>query len=85
MTAVLEAAASAVEAKSATSELDHGATERLAYFRYLERGRVEGFALEDWLMNAHARLSAADLERLANGLVNTIGALATEEQDERER
>jgi hypothetical protein len=49
MTAVLEAPVSVEETQSPTFEPDHDAIERLAYFRYLDRGRVDGFALDDWL------------------------------------
>ena len=37
------------------------------------------------VMHAHARLTAADMERLASGLSNTIGIAVAEEQDERGR
>jgi heme-binding protein len=36
-------------------------------------------------VHAHARLSTAEMERLANGLVTTMGVLAAEEHQERER
>jgi len=36
-------------------------------------------------VHAHALLTAAEMERLANGLVKTTGVLAAEEQQERER
>jgi mono/diheme cytochrome c family protein len=36
-------------------------------------------------VHAHARLTAAEMERLANGLVKTMGVLAAEEQQEREQ
>jgi hypothetical protein len=49
MTAVLEVPASVEDTQSPTSQPDHDAIERLAYFRYLERGRADGFALDDWL------------------------------------
>lgn len=49
MTAVLEARTSVEETHSPTPEPDHDAIERLAYVRYLERGRADGFALDDWL------------------------------------
>ena len=29
--------------------LDHDEIERRAYFRYLDRGGVDGFAFEDWI------------------------------------
>jgi len=35
-------------------------------------------------VHAHARLTAEEMERLANGLVKTIGVLAAEEQQQRE-
>jgi hypothetical protein len=36
------------------------------------------------IVHAHARLSGAETERLANGLAKTIGALAAEEKHDRE-
>jgi len=36
-------------------------------------------------VHAHARLTAAEMERLANGLVKTTGVLAAVEQQEREQ
>jgi len=36
-------------------------------------------------VHAHARLTAAEMERLANGLVKTLGVSAAEEQQEREQ
>ena len=36
-------------------------------------------------VHAGARLTAADMERLANGLVKTMGVFAAEQQQERER
>jgi len=64
MTAVLEAPVPVEETQSATSEPDHGAIERVAYFRYLDRGRVDGFALDDWLA-AEAELK--DTQEQATG------------------
>ena len=37
------------------------------------------------LMHAHARLSAAEMDRLANGLIKTIGAAPAEEPGEPQR
>jgi len=64
MTALLEAPASVEETQAPTSEPDHDAIERLAYFRYLDRGRVDGFALDDWLA-AEAELT--DTQEQATG------------------
>jgi len=35
-------------------------------------------------VHAHARLSTVEMERLANGLVKTMGVLAAEQHQERE-
>ena len=48
MTAVLEPAPQVKELPRAP-ELEHEELERRAYFRYLDRGCVDGRALEDWL------------------------------------
>jgi hypothetical protein len=48
MTAVLERAPQVKELPRAP-ELDHEELERRAYFHYLNRGCVDGLALEDWL------------------------------------
>jgi hypothetical protein len=48
MTAVLEPAPQVKELPRAP-ELDHEDLERRACFHYLDRGCVDGFALEDWL------------------------------------
>ena len=49
MTALLEAPSSADEIQSTDPEPDRVEIERRAYFRYLQRGRVDGFALDDWI------------------------------------
>ena len=49
MTALVEAPSLVDEAQSTVAEPDHVEIERRAYFRYLERGRVDGFALDDWI------------------------------------
>jgi len=48
MTAVLESIREVKELPRAL-ELSHEELERRAYFRYLDRGCVDGRALEDWL------------------------------------
>ena len=48
MTAVLESIREVKELPRAL-ELSHEELERRAYFRYLDRGCVDGLALEDWL------------------------------------
>jgi len=48
MTALLEAVSQAKELPR-RPELDHEELERRAYFHYLDRGCVDGLALEDWL------------------------------------
>lgn len=48
MTAVLEPAPQVNELPRAP-ELDHEELERRAYSHYLDRGCVDGLALEDWL------------------------------------
>lgn len=55
MTAVLEPALQVKELPRAP-ELDHEELERRAYFHYLDRGCIDGLALEDWLA-AEAELS----------------------------
>jgi len=49
MTAVLESAPQMKELPARSLELDRGELERRAYFHYLDRGCVDGYALEDWL------------------------------------
>jgi hypothetical protein len=49
MTELLEAPTSTDQTQSVASEPDREDIERRAYFRYLERGRVDGFDLEDWV------------------------------------
>jgi hypothetical protein len=49
MTALLEAVPQLKELPRAP-ELDHEELERRAYFHYLDRGCVDGLALEDWLV-----------------------------------
>lgn len=49
MNALLEAPSSAEESQSPSAEPDRIEIERRAYFRYLERGCTDGFALQDWL------------------------------------
>jgi hypothetical protein len=48
MTAVLEPVRQVKELPHAP-DLNHEELERRAYFHYLDRGCVDGFALEDWL------------------------------------
>ena len=48
MTAVLESIREVKELPRAL-EFSHEELERRAYFRYLDRGCVDGLALEDWL------------------------------------
>jgi len=49
MTELLEAPPQVDETQSVASEHDREDIERRAYFRYLERGRADGFALGDWV------------------------------------
>ena len=49
MPALLEEALVQTEAPAKNYEPAPEAIELRAYFRYVDRGRVDGFALDDWL------------------------------------
>jgi Protein of unknown function (DUF2934) len=49
MTALLELPADNAETDRTPAQLDRDEIERRAYFHYLDRGRADGFAFDDWI------------------------------------